>query len=62
MHATEARTPEGAIKCFIVACVEHGKYNNPEAKKMMGMCLHKDDLDGEGAPKHSMYMWQQMFK
>lgn len=33
--------PEGAIKCFLIACIEHGKVHNAEGKVMMGMCLPK---------------------
>nr|MDO8109514.1 hypothetical protein [Candidatus Sigynarchaeota archaeon] len=44
----EGKTPEGAVKCLLIAVLETIKEKNPEGKKMWGMVLPKDDLDANG--------------
>jgi hypothetical protein len=60
LFAAEARTPEGCVKCLLVAAIEYFERQNPEALKMYGMCLPKKDLDGGGCPsKHQT--WHSQF-
>ncbi len=42
------KTPEGSVKCLIIAALETVKEGNKDGKKMWGMVLHKDYVDGKG--------------
>ena len=52
----EARTPEGAVKCLLVAAIEsYGEPKNPDGLKMYGMCLPKNDAPGGEPPRHAFF-------
>lgn len=42
------KTPEGSVKCLIIAALETVKEGNKDGKKMWGMVLHKDYVDSKG--------------
>jgi len=46
----EGKTPEGAVKCLIIAALETVKEGNKDGKKMWGMVLPKDYVTGSGEP------------
>jgi hypothetical protein len=46
-------TPEGTVKCLIIAALETVKEGNKDGKKMWGMVLHKDSVAGNGEPDNS---------
>ncbi|MHC9542657.1 MAG: hypothetical protein AB9903_24370 [Vulcanimicrobiota bacterium] len=46
----EGKTPEGAIKCLLIAVLETVKEENPDGLKMWGIPLPKDTLSPNGQP------------
>lgn len=46
----EGHTPEGAVKCLLVAVLETVKEGNPDGLRMWGLVLPKDELNGDGEP------------
>ncbi|MCE1245601.1 MAG: hypothetical protein LWY06_03030 [Firmicutes bacterium] len=46
----EGKTPEGSVRCLIIAVLETVKEENPDGKKMWGMVLAKDYVDKNGEP------------
>jgi len=47
------KTPEGTVKCLIIAVLEAIKEENPDGMKMWGMVLPKDNLDADGKPDYT---------
>lgn len=58
---TEARTPEGAVRCLLVAVLETVKENNPEGLRMWGLTLPRDQVDAKGEPKRSQRLAVEQF-
>ena len=58
LHAQEARTVEGAVKCLVVAAYEWFGNKNPDGSKMYALCLPNDQVDGNGNAKRGYYMEQ----
>ena len=54
LFGTEARTAEGVIKCLLVAAYEWFGNGNPDGARMFGLCVPKDQLEANGAPRKSM--------
>ncbi len=50
LWSSSGTSPEGAVKCLLVAVLETYKEQNPDGKKMWGMVLPKNELDGQGHP------------
>lgn len=48
--ATDAKTPEGAVRLYLLAMLEHVQAQNPEARKMVALGLPKDEVDAQGEP------------
>jgi hypothetical protein len=46
----EGKTPEGSVKCLLIAVLETVKEGNPDGLKMWGMPLPKDTLAQNGEP------------
>ncbi|MDQ7826600.1 MAG: hypothetical protein RDV48_27605 [Candidatus Eremiobacteraeota bacterium] len=46
----EGKSPEGSVRCLLIAVLETVKEQNPDGLKMWGMALPKDTLDGSGEP------------
>ena len=46
----EAKTPEGTVRLYLLAILEHFKEQNPEGKKMIALGLPKDEIDASGEP------------
>ncbi|GEM_PF-1105527 len=46
----EGKTPEGAVKCLLIAVLETVKERNPDGLKMWGIPLPKDTLSSNGEP------------
>jgi hypothetical protein len=50
LWASEGKTPEGSVRCLLIAALETVKENNREGRKMWGMVLPKNYVDGKGEP------------
>ena len=49
----EGKTPEGSVRCLIIAVLETVKEGNKDGKKMWAMTLSKDYVDKNGEPDSS---------
>jgi hypothetical protein len=47
---TEGKTPEGSVRCLLIAVLETLKEGNKDGKKMWAMVLPKDYVDKNGEP------------
>jgi hypothetical protein len=46
----DAKTPEGAVRLYLLAMLEHLQAKNPQARKMVALGLPKDEVDAQGEP------------
>jgi hypothetical protein len=54
----EARSPEGAVKCFLVAAYEWFGNKNPDGRKMYGLCLSKKYQNEDGSAADGFFQSQ----
>lgn len=54
----EGRTPEGSVRCLLIAVLETVKENNKDGLKMWGMVIPKDDVTASGEPLPSIASFQ----
>jgi hypothetical protein len=47
---TESKTPEGTVRIYLLAMLEHLQTGDEELKRAVGLCLPKDELDEAGIP------------
>lgn len=50
MWEVEGKTPEGAVKCLIVAVLEVVREQNQDGLRMWGLVLPHNEVDGNGVP------------